>query len=210
MNHFIGRSQEKSDFQAILDEKTSCLVKCQGRRRIGAASSWIEENIRNNMSFLVRCSWHFHLQPLASHERGQFWGRSAPQINNTEYLGFIGVAGGIPRYLEEWNSNQTAEQNVARLCFRRSGIPFSEFENIFHDIQNRTASTHREIVRALVDYAKSIEEISPWIGRERGGSLRLALSELESSGFLAKGIPPSTTQRQKGCESKNPLFSNLL
>ncbi len=67
---------------------------------------------------------------------------------------------------------------------------FIEFESIFQDIFNRKASTYREIVRALVDGSKGVDEISRKIGRERGGSLSLALAELESSGFLAKDVSP--------------------
>ena len=38
----------------------------------GSVSSWIEENILNNTGFVGRCSWQFHLQPLALHECEQF------------------------------------------------------------------------------------------------------------------------------------------
>ncbi len=302
MSKFIGREQEKSEFHAILAKKTSSLVTCQGRRRIGksrfirecakeaniffefsglpprpgltkheqlavfaeqlakqskaprltldnwatafqllasqlpakgtavilldeiswmgigepdfagyiknawdelfsrrtktvlvlcgSVSSWIEENILNNTGFVGRCSLQFHLRPLALHECEQFWGRAASRISTTEKLRFLAVTGGIPRYLEELNPKQTAEQNIARLCFHPSGMLFNEFESIFHDIFNRKAPTYREIVRALVDGAKGVDEISQRIGRERGGSLSLALSELESSGFLTKDIPP--------------------
>jgi hypothetical protein len=129
------------------------------------------------------------LRPLALHECEQFWGRAASRISTTEKLRFLAVTGGIPRYLEELNPKQTAEQNIARLCFHPSGMLFNEFDSIFHDIFNRKAPTYREIVRALVDGPKGVEEISQRIGRERGGSLSLALSELESAGFLTKDVP---------------------
>lgn len=40
----------------------------------GSVSSWIEANILNNTGFVKRCSWQFHLRPLALHECEQFWG----------------------------------------------------------------------------------------------------------------------------------------
>lgn len=155
----------------------------------GSVSSWIEENILNNTGFVGRCSWQFHLRPLSLAECQQFWGRAASRISTTEKLRLLSVTGGIPRYLEELNPKQTAEQNIARLCFHPSGILFNEFDSIFHDIFNRKAPTYREIVRALVDGAKGPDEISQRIGRERGGSLSTALAELESSGFLTKDTP---------------------
>ncbi len=35
MSYYIGREQEKSEFRDILAKKTSSLITCQGRRRIG-------------------------------------------------------------------------------------------------------------------------------------------------------------------------------
>lgn len=171
----------------------------------GSVSSWIEENILNNTGFVGRCSWQFHLRALALQECEQFWGRAAARISTTEKIRFLAVTGGIPRYLEELNPKQTAEQNIARLCFHPSGMLFNEFDSIFHDIFNRKAPTYREIVRALVDGAKGVDEISRRIGRERGGSLSSALSELESSGFLTKDIPPKLSgvrTRTKGIRQR--------
>lgn len=182
----------------------------------GSVSSWIEENILNNTGFVGRCSWQFHLRPLALHECEQFWGRAAFRISPTEKLRLLAVTGGIPRYLEELNPKQTAEQNIARLCFHASGILFNEFDSIFHDIFTRKAPTYREIVRALVDGAKGVDDISKKIGRERGGSLSQALSDLESSGFLTKDIPialTNVTRKSKGLrhrELKYRLSDNYV
>jgi AAA+ ATPase superfamily predicted ATPase len=156
----------------------------------GSVSSWIEENILNNTGFVGRCSWQFHLGPLALSECRQFWGRSAARISTTEKLRFLSVTGGVPRYLEELDTKKTAEQNIARLCFHPSGMLFNEFDSIFSDIFHRRAPTYREIVRALVDGSKGVDEISQKVGRERGGSLSQALLELVSAGFLAKDVSP--------------------
>jgi hypothetical protein len=142
----------------------------------GSVSSWIEENILNNTGFVGRCSWQFHLAPLALSECQQFWGRSAARISTTEKLRYLAVTGGVPRYLEELDPKKTAGQNIARLCF----------SDIFH----RRATSYREIVRTLVDGAKGVDEISQQIGRERGGSLSQALLELVSAGFLTKDVSP--------------------
>jgi AAA+ ATPase superfamily predicted ATPase len=164
----------------------------------GSVSSWIEENILNNTGFVGRCSWQFHLRPLALSECQMFWGRSAARISTTEKLRFLAVTGGVPRYLEELDPRKTAEHNIARLCFHPGGMLFNEFDSIFSDIFHRRASSYREIVRALVDGAKGVDEISQQIGRERGGSLSQALLELVSAGFLAKDISPTLSGRIAG------------
>jgi hypothetical protein len=96
------------------------------------------------------------------------------------------VTGGVPRYLEEIDPSQTAEQNIERLCFRSGGLLFNEFSQIFHDIFSRRAETYRQIVVTLVDGAKSISEISHALKQERGGSLSAAIEDLELAGFLRK------------------------
>ena len=160
----------------------------------GSVSSWIEENILNNTGFVGRCSWQFHLAPLALSECQQFWGRSATRISTTEKLRFLAVTGGVPRYLEELDPKKTAEQNIAQLCFHPSGMLFNEFDSIFSDIFHRRAPTYREIVRALVDGSKGVDEISQKVGRERGGSLSQAILELVSAGFVAKDVSPRLSE----------------
>ena len=167
-----------------LPPKGTVVVLC------GSVSSWIEENILNNTGFVGRCSWQFHLTPLALSECQQFWGRSAARISTTEKLRFLAVTGGVPRYLEELDPKKTAEQNIAQLCFHPSGMLFNEFDSIFSDIFHRRATSYQEIVRTLVDGAKGVDEISLQIGRERGGSLSQALLELVSAGFLSKDVSP--------------------
>lgn len=167
-----------------LPRKGTVVVLC------GSVSSWIEENILNNTGFVGRCSWQFHLGPLALSECQQFWGRSATRISTTEKLRFLAVTGGVPRYLEELDPKKTAEQNIAQLCFHPSGMLFNEFDSIFSDIFHRRATSYQEIVRTLVDGAKVVDEISLQIGRERGGSLSQALLELVSAGFLSKDVSP--------------------
>lgn len=196
------------DFAGYIKNAWDELFSRRGRTVVvfcGSVSSWIEENILNNTGFVGRCSWQFRLRPLTLHECEQFWGRNTSRISTAEKLRFLAVTGGIPRYLEELNPKQTAEQNISSLCFHPSGMLFNEFDSIFHDIFNRKAPTYREIVRALVDGAKGVDEISQRIGRERGGSLSLALSELESAGFLMKDIPPKlsrATTKAKGLRQR--------
>jgi len=183
----------------------------------GSVSAWIDENILNNTGFVGRCSWQFHLRPLELHESQRFWGRAASRISTAEKLRFLAVTGGIPRYLEELNTRQTAEQNIARLCFHRGGMLFHEFESIFHDVFSRRATSCREIVLALVDGPKSVDEISQSIGRERGGSLSQSLLELVSSGFLARdvspkipGLPGSRSARSQTRRIRYRLSDNYL
>lgn len=152
----------------------------------GSVSSWIQHNILENTGFVGRCSWHFNLQPLALPECNAFWRGAQNQTSTREKLTLLAVTGGVPRYLEEILPKQSAEQNIERLCFTSGGLLFNEFEQIFHDIFSRRASTYREIVHALVRGSKTLSEISTTLGRAKGGSLGDALSDLQMAGFISK------------------------
>ena len=155
----------------------------------GSVSSWIEDNILNNTGFVGRCSWQFRLGPLFLPECVQFWGKRGERISTAEKLRLLAVTGGVPRYLEEINPARTAEQNIADLCFNPSGMLFSEFDSIFHDIFTRKAETYREIVRTLVTGPRSVDQISTELDRARGGSLSASLTELELAGFITRDVP---------------------
>jgi uncharacterized protein len=150
----------------------------------GSVSSWIEENILNNTGFAGRCSWQLQLPPLDLPACNQFWkGRN---VSAAEKLKILAVTGGVPRYLEEIDPTQTAEQNIERLCFEAGGLLFNEFGQIFHDIFNRRAETYRNIITTLTDGAKSGSEISKALGQDKGGTMSAALADLESAGFIGK------------------------
>ncbi len=149
----------------------------------GSVSSWIQDNILNQTGFVGRCSWQFHLAPLALPACNLFWRRKP--VSAAEKVKILSVTGGVPRYLEEIDPAQTAEQNIQRLCFNPGGLLFREFDQIFHDIFSRRAETYRKVASALADGPKSISEISVALGQTRGGTLGGVLEDLAAAGFLS-------------------------
>ena len=98
----------------------------------------------------------------------------------------LAVTGGVPGYLEQLMPKLGAEENIQRLCYHPSGMLFHECDRIFHDLFTRRAGACRDICATLTNGAKSLQEISAALKRERGGSLSDALHELELAGFLKK------------------------
>jgi DNA-binding PadR family transcriptional regulator len=126
------------------------------------------------------------LPPLGLPACNKFW--RGKTVSAAEKLKVLSVTGGVPRYLEEIDPTQTAEQNIERLCFQPGGLLFNEFDRIFHDIFNRRAETYRQIVTTLTDGARSVSEISEALGQDKGGTLSGALADLESAGFVSKDV----------------------
>lgn len=150
----------------------------------GSVSSWIEENILSQTGFVGRCSWQFRLPPLSLPACNQFWRRKS--IGAAEKLKILAVTGGVPRYLEEIDLAQTAEQNIQRLCFNAGGMLFREFDQIFHDIFSRRAEAYRRVASALADGPKSISEIGDVLDQGRGGTLSQVADDLAAAGFVSR------------------------
>ena len=85
----------------------------------GSVSSWIQRNILNNTGFVGRCSLTYSLEPLSLVDSLKFWGKKADRISPMEFIKMLSVTGGVPRYLEEIDPAETAEQNLHRLCLNR-------------------------------------------------------------------------------------------
>ena len=152
----------------------------------GSVSSWIEHNVLNNTGFVGRCSRHFMLEPLTLPACNKFWRRKS--ISAADKLKVLSVTGGVPRYLEEIDPAQSAEQNIQRMCFEPGGLLFREFDQVFHDIFSRRATTYREIIGTLADGRRTLSQISKALKQGRGGSLSGALRELEQAGFLSRDV----------------------
>ncbi len=166
----------------------------------GSVSSWIEENILNSTGFVGRVSWQFHLKPLPLHLCNEFWvDREKSRAKETpvrDKLRVLAVAGGVPRYLKEIKANLSSEQNIQRLCFNKGGLLYREFDQIFSEIFMKRADTYKKVVRALVDGPRTAVEIGGALGRESGGTLSKALSDLEGAGFIEedRSFNPSTAK----------------
>lgn len=152
----------------------------------GSVSTWITGNILKNTGFVGRDSWDIVLDELPLHDCAGFWGAAGDHISAAEKLAFLSVTGGVPKYLEELDPGLSAEENIRRLCFRREGILFREFDQIFSDVFGKRASGYKAIVEALAHGSRSVSEISAAFGKERSGHMSGYLEDLVLSGFLAR------------------------
>jgi len=183
---------------------TLILVLC------GSITSWIEENIMNSTGFMGRVSLEITLEELELYHCNAFWGKKTGRITAKEKLKILAVTGGIPRYLEEINPNLSAEENIKRMCFRKEGILFSEFNKIFNDIFSRRAAIYKKIISALTGERKSLSEITNEMGIERSGCISRYLEDLTMSGFISKETLYKPGQDKKSRICKYRLKDNYL
>lgn len=150
----------------------------------GSNSAWIQDNILSNTGFYGRITYRKKLEELALPSCNEFWGNAAKNISAFEKLKMLSITGGIPRYLEEINPKETAEENIFRLCYQQEGFLFNEFDDLFRDLFEKRDKSYKEIIRVLVEGNTSLNEISSALNRIKGGDLSQALEELSEDSFI--------------------------
>lgn len=165
----------------------------------GSMSAWIEENILSSTGFFGRVTLDMTLEELPLPECARFWAPLAEQVSSYEKFKVLSVTGGIPRYLELIQPDLSAEQNIERLCFRKEGILFNEFDRIFSDLFSRRADAYKRIVMQLMDGPASMEEILKGLGQPASGVISEYLDDLVETGYLARD---HTWQIKTGRQSK--------
>lgn len=152
----------------------------------GSVSSWIEENILQETDFVGRISLVIRLGELPLKDAVTFWGDSSHRLSLAERLSYVNVAGGIPKYLEEYLPKQSTVANVKRLCFHSGGYLFEDFEKIFNDIFGRRSEIYKSIIQSCLSAHRTPMELTEELGIKFGGDFSEYLRDLELSGFIRR------------------------
>ena len=160
----------------------------------GSVSAWIKKNILGNTGFTGRFSRDYVLRELSLPECAEFWKPGASNLNPREIFDVLSVTGGVPRYLEEVDPGLSAEENIRRLCFRKEGELFKDFDAIFNPVFGVGVADRRRILELLADGPMSGAEMAPKLALDRNGALSDRLRELEEGGFIDSdpGLNPET------------------
>lgn len=151
----------------------------------GSISSWIEENILSSTGFMGRLSLILTLEELPLSDCKKFW-TNDKLISPYEKFKILAVTGGVPRYLEEIKPHLPAEENIRQLCFEKSGILFSEFDQIFSDLFSSRSNIYKQIVTCLRDSTADRNQIAKWLDIEVGGVISTYLDDLTKAGFISR------------------------
>ena len=165
----------------------------------GSISSWIEENILSSTGFMGRISLDIVLEELPLYECNEFWNAEQDRVSAFDKLKVLSVMGGVPRYLEEILPNQSAETNIQRLCFRKEGFLFSEFERIFSDLFSSRSSTYKTIVERLADGPCELKDIYTALKVEKNSLVSEYMEDLVTAGFVSRDF---TWHLKTGLDSK--------
>lgn len=152
----------------------------------GSVSSWIEENILENSTFVGRVTLTINLQELTLPEISLFWKKNNYRFSSLEKMLVLSVTGGVPKYLEEILPSESAEQNIINLSLKQNGILYNEFDLIFRQVFARRSNSYEKIIKACLEQKLSPKELGDKIGKSLNSELSNDIHHLELSGFLAR------------------------
>lgn len=185
----------------------------------GSVSSWIDKNILKNKGFVGRPSLNLVVPELSMREACAFWTnrRSGAHIATREIVDVLSVIGGVPRYLESIDTTATADENIARLCFRPGGMLVDEFNEIFDDALDENLGFKKRLLGALTKGPAAPSELAAELGAEFNGHFSASLEELEVAGFVAQesGLNPATgklakTIRYRICDNYTRFYLKYI
>ena len=164
----------------------------------GSSASWIIKNIIYNEGGLHnRYTCNLPIKPFSLYETKEFLKSKNIELNNKQLLQLYMAIGGVPHYLDRIKKGLSAAQNIEQLCFKETGILFSEFEKLFKSLFD-DAKTYIELIRIISKLREGVSR--PFIEKHsklstKGGVLTDRLNDLEQAGFI-KSFLPFKHQRQ--------------
>ncbi len=176
---FLGKLKNAWDLEFQKNPKF-ILVFC------GSVSTWIEQNIISSTAFFGRISLYLTLKELPLDECNELLDIQGFRGSTYEKFKVLSVTGGIPWYLQQIQSNLTADDNINNLCFHKDGILFNEFNLIFHDIFEKRSEIYRPIVDVLANGPREYNQMSQELKYPRSGTLSSYLEDLIQSGFVQR------------------------
>lgn len=200
---FLGKLKNAWDIEFKANPEL-ILILC------GSISSWIEENILNSTGFMGRISLTLFLEELKLFECSQLFDQMGFRGTAYDKFKILSITGGVPRYLEEIQTDLPIEKNLEQLCFHPSGILYNEFNNIFSDLFSQRSASYKKIVASLLDGKKELSDIAKATDLSVSGYLSSCLDDLVRLGFIRRDFSWSFKDGKDSRLSRFRLIDNYL
>ncbi|MEN9654173.1 MAG: hypothetical protein RL235_285 [Chlamydiota bacterium] len=198
-------SKLKAWWDLVLQKHPSVtLVLC------GSISIWIDKNIINSTAFFGRISLYLELEELSIPECREFLKLRGFQGSDLDCFKILSITGGVPWYLEQIQTQQSADENIKRLCFEKNGLLVHEFDRIFNDLFSSRGEIYKKLIVKLSQGMKDRVTLQRAIGYPPSGMLTHHLKALEVCGFITKHPDWSLKTGKRGKQTLYRLSDNYL
>lgn len=176
----------------------------------GSVSTWISKNIINSTAFFGRISLILNLHELPLPDAFDFLKNQGITWSTYDIFKILSITGGVPWYLEQIISSQTADANIKRLCFDRDGLLVEEFDRIFHDLFSSRGSIYKKIIMMLSSGMKTLKQIRNELNYPSSGSLSQHVKSLITASFVSEHASWSFKTGKSSKEKYYRLSDNYL
>ena len=157
----------------------------------GSAASWMLDHLVHAKGGLHnRITRRILLEPFTLQESQVYLSSRGIRMKSAQILELYMTMGGIPYYLKQVQRGLSVAQNIASLCFDRSGMLYDEYNRLFASLY-ADGDVHEAIIRALAKKQNGIlrNELIAATGLSTGGRLGRRVRELEEAGFITSLTP---------------------
>jgi hypothetical protein len=165
---------------ALQNHPSVVLILC------GSISTWIDKNIINSTAFFGRVSLYLELAELSIPQCRELLKLQGFQGSDLDFFKILSVTGGVPWYLEQVQTRQSADDNIKRLCFEKNGLLVREFDRIFNDLFSSRGEIYKKIITHLSQGMKTLVTLRKAMAYSPSGMLSQHLKALEICGFISK------------------------
>lgn len=176
----------------------------------GSMAGWIEKNILKSTGFFGRVTLELKLEELPLSTCNYFWGAKRDEISSYEKFKLLSVMGGVPKYLEEIHPELSSEENIRRLCFRKEGFLFREYDRICTELFAKRGAVYERILKRLSEGRATQEELFDSLEMEKSGVLSDYLEDLEMIGYTARENTWHIKEGKISPQSQYRLCDNYL
>lgn len=161
----------------------------------GSAASWMIAKVINQKGGLHnRITSRIKLGPFTLAESACFLKSRGVKLTPYDQLTLNTVMGGVPHYLKEVESGQSAVQAIDVTCFRKTGLLSDEFNRLYSSLFDHP-ERHIDLVRELAKHPQGLTRMDLTKVYKTGGRLSNTLTELEEAGFISIINPFGKSQR---------------
>ncbi len=157
----------------------------------GSSTSWIVNKVYNDTGGLHnRVTKRIWLEPFKLADTETFFRSKNITLTRYEIVLLYMAFGGVPFYLNEVKSGESAAQCIERLCFMDGSLLKNEFDNLYASIFTKPDS-HLKIVKSLAQHPYGMERdvLLKQAKITNSGTATKVLEELVVTGYLHYMVP---------------------
>jgi AAA+ ATPase superfamily predicted ATPase len=189
LDEFQWMAQASPELSSVLQELWDRDWSKSGKMLLilcGSCLGFMEKEVLGRGSPLFgRRTAQIHLRPFNHLESAAFH----PGFSHADHARVYGICGGIPLYLEAWDSKQSVEQNIARLFLDETSILAREPDFLLRE-ELRDLATYHAVLMEMAAGAMTSTDIAKRAGVDPR-LLNYHLGVLCNLGYIAKHYPVS-------------------